>query len=178
MSSPAELTVPAAEPPRRPWWVRGMAAGVAACLISSLLPLLVALAAIAGYDYSGVNATPWPHAGGSGVAALAVFAALIASATVGVVVIRRAAYQRLARARVGWGPAIVSSLVSVGAARLHGPEGAPAGLVLLLASAFTLWGWSATDERFAGGARPVLAAAVLAAAALVVLGFLVWIRPV
>jgi hypothetical protein len=73
---------------------------------------------------------------------------------------------------------MVSSLVSVGAARLHGPEGAPAGLVLLLASAFTLWGWSATDERFAGGARPVLAAAVLAAAALVVLGFLVWIRPV
>jgi hypothetical protein len=35
-----------------------MAAGVAACLISSLLPLLVALAAIAGYDDSGVNATP------------------------------------------------------------------------------------------------------------------------
>jgi hypothetical protein len=50
--------------------------------------------------------------------------------------------------------------------------------VLLLASGFTRWGWSATDERFAGGVRPVLAAAVLAAAALVVLGFLVWIRPV
>ena len=178
MSSGADVAIPAAGLPSRPWWIRGMAAGVAACLISSLLPLLVALAAIVGYEHSGVNATLWPLGGGSGVVAVPVFAALVASATVGVAVVRRAAYRRLACARVGWAPVIVSCLVSGGAARMHGPESAPAGVVVLLASAFALWGWSATDERFAGGVRPVIATGVAAAAALVVLGLLVWIRPV
>lgn len=177
MSSVADVVVAGAGSPRRPWWIRGMAAGVAACLISSLLPLLVALAAIVVSDYFGVNATIWPL-GGSGIAAVPVFAVLVASATVGVAVVRRAAYRRLACARVGWAPVIVSCVVSGGAARMHGPEGAPAGVVILFASAFALWGWSATDERFVGGVRPVIAAAVAAVGTLVVLGVLVWIRPI
>jgi hypothetical protein len=153
--------------PDRPGPLRGIPAAIVACLVSDVLPAVAVFLGAVGADLGSAGGTASiTHLPPADVDSPPWRLLLLFVATVGVACLRKAVYQRLAGARVGWWPVGISVLITIVTVRLAGiPQWLPS-TVLLLAAALAIWGWSRVDARFAHGLRALARAGAITLAVL------------